>query len=280
MGQTHAGPRDLLTRLRGPRVAAHRGGYGLPDSNTVARFETARRQGVDIVETDLRVSSDGVVFLFHNPLLDRVTSCTGPIASHTAAEIAQCHLIGLDHGPDTFESALRWSGGRVVIDAELKTGAVTEPAIDLVRRYDAFDWVYFQVGVGLRTYQRVRDYDERVAVEAAPHGPKGQLWLAELLAKHDPNLLIIQLHPDFLSSEIQSAIRDAGKLSSINAWRLAPEAEAANCTAVFARGIDISVTNAAESCTKQRDEVRAAQAGRRESPGVTRGSRSPAEPGA
>ncbi|MGH7290269.1 MAG: hypothetical protein ACREJT_03610 [Myxococcota bacterium] len=48
-GQTHARAGDLLARLRGPRAAAHRGGYGLPDSNTVARFEIARRQGVDIV---------------------------------------------------------------------------------------------------------------------------------------------------------------------------------------------------------------------------------------
>src|SRR5262245_40831915 len=147
---TH-GVSDLVSRLSGPRVAAHRGGYGLPDSNTVARFEIARRQGADIVETDLRVSRDGVVFLFHNALLDKVTSCTGPFASRSAAELAQCHLLGLDRGPDRFEDALRWSHGRVVIDAELKSPEVAEPAIDLVRQHAAYDWVYFQVGNGLDT---------------------------------------------------------------------------------------------------------------------------------
>ena len=141
----------LANRLATHRVAAHRGGYDVPDSNTVARFEIARQQGADIVETDLRVSKDGVVFLFHNEFLDDVTSCKGPFASRTAAELDHCHLRGLDHGPDRFEAALQWSRGRVVIDAELKSAEVTEAAIDLVRRYAAYDWVYFQVGNGLDT---------------------------------------------------------------------------------------------------------------------------------
>lgn len=248
---------DLVTRVRGPRVAAHRGGYGLPDSNTVARFEVARRQGADIVETDLRMSKDGVVFLFHDSLLDRATTCTGPIASHTAAEIARCHLRGLDHGPDRFEAALRWSRGRVVIDAELKTGTVTRQAIDLVRRYRAYDWVYFQVGNGLRTYQGVRDYDARIAVEAAPRGPRAERFLAELLAKRDPRLVLIQLHPDVLSDQILTAIHESEKLTSMNAWQLASEANGEACARVFALGIDVAVTNAAELCAKKRDEARA-----------------------
>ena len=251
--------RDLLARVRGPHVAAHRGGYGFPDSNTVARFEVARRQGVDIVETDLRLSKDGAVFLFHDSLLDRVTNCKGEIASHTAAELGRCHLNGLDRGPDRFEAALRWSRGRVVIDAELKTGAVTRAAVDLVRRHHAYDWVYFQVGNGLRTYQAVRDYDTRVAVEAAPRGPNGERFLAELLAKRDPHLLLIQLHPDFLSKEILDSIRAGDKLTSLNAWLLGSEENAASCSRVFELGIDVAVTNSPELCAKQRDEARASQ---------------------
>jgi glycerophosphoryl diester phosphodiesterase len=247
----------LAARLRGPRVAAHRGGFGFPDSNTVARFEVARGQGADIVETDLRVSKDGIVFLFHNELLDRVTSCTGPIASRTAAELSRCHLRGLAHGPDRFEAALRWSRSRVVIDAELKTPAAARPAIDLVRRYGAYDWVYFQVGNGLRTYQLVRDYDARAALEAGPRGVRGEQLLAELLAKRDPHLLIIALHPDFLSKEIVSAVRASGKLTSLNAWQLAPEENGATCAHLFELGIDIAVTNAPAQCVRQRDEARA-----------------------
>jgi len=264
--QTPSDTDALVARLRGPRVAAHRGGYGFPDSNTVARFEIARRLGADIVETDLRLSKDQVVFMFHDSLMDHRTSCTGPISSHTAAEIERCHLNGLDRGPDRFEAALQWSRGRVVIDAELKTGEVTRQAIDLVRRYGAYDWVYFQVGNGLKTYRGVRDYDSRVAVEAAPQGPDGERYLAQLLAERDPRLVLIQLHPAFMSSEILRSIHASEKLTSLNAWRLAPEEKAATCDRVFALGIDVAVTNAPELCARQRDEARAresAGAGRR-----------------
>jgi glycerophosphoryl diester phosphodiesterase len=246
----------LLARLRGPQLAAHRGGYGFPDSNTVARFEQTRRLGVDVVETDLRISKDGVVFLFHNERLDKVTSCTGRLADYTADELAGCHLNGLDRGPDRFEDALRWSGGRVVLDAELKTGEAAHAAIDLVRRYGAWDWVYFQVGNGLRTYRTVRDYDTRVALEAAPHGPRGEAWLGELLAAHDPRLLSIQLHPDFLSDDLVRRVHAAGKVASLNAFQLEPETDGATCARVFELGVDVAVTNAPETCAMQRDEAR------------------------
>ena len=99
--------------------------------------------------------------------------------------------------------------------------------------------------------------------------PRGEGWLAELLAENDPRLLIIQLHPDFLSPGIREAVRAAGKRTSLNAWTLAPETERASCAAVFARGIDIAVTNAPESCASQRDQTVA-------SPDAAVPSRSPA----
>ena len=139
-----------------------------------------------------------------------------------------------------------------------------------MRRYSAYDWVYFQVGNGLDTYRRARRYDARVALEAAPHGPGGESWLAELLAQNDPRLLIIQLHPDFLSSRIRQAIREAGKRTSINAWTLAPETDVASCSAVYARGIDIAVTNAPESCAAQRDQAIVSPSAAAPSPAPTR----------
>lgn len=246
----------LLARLRGPQVAAHRGGYGFPDSNTVARFEATRQLGVEIFETDLRVSKDGVVFLFHNERLDKVTNCKGRLADRTAEELASCHLNGLDRGPDRFEDALRWSRGRVVLDAEFKVREAVRPAIDLVRRYDAWDWIYFQVGNGLSVYQAVREYDSRVALEASPRGPRREEWLAELLAAHDPRLVSIQLHPDFLSDDLLRRVHGAGKVASLNSFQLERETDGATCARPFELGIDIAVSNAPEGCLKQRAAAR------------------------
>jgi glycerophosphoryl diester phosphodiesterase len=258
-----AGDSELEQCWSRPCVAAHRGGFPFADSNTLARFDAAWRGGADIVETDLRVSRDGVVFLFHDRDLSPSTSCTGPLAEHSAAEIDACRLKGLSVGPDRFESALAWARGRVVIDAELKSAAVVRPAIDLVRRYHAYEWVYFQVRNGLDLYREVRAYDARVALEAAPEGPRGELYLDELLAQRDSRLLVIQLHPESLTDENLLKLRAGGKLVSIDAWRVGEERtwalwpflRRAACRNAWSHGVDIAVTNVPEDCARQRGQV-------------------------
>src|SRR5262249_1012842 len=80
----------LRARLVGFRVGAHRGGMPSPDQNTIEHFEKARQDGVDIVETDLRTSLDGEVFLFHDRRLDDLTTCVGPIDAKTAVQLRDC----------------------------------------------------------------------------------------------------------------------------------------------------------------------------------------------
>src|SRR5215813_969358 len=202
----------LSERLGGFSAAAHRGGYWFADSNTRVRFETAIAQGADVVETDLQLSRDGVPFLFHDTQLDGATRCRGPISALSAHQIESCRIHRLGHGPEPFEWALQWSHGRIVIDAELKSLAVVRPAIDLVRRYDAYEWVYFQVGDGLELYRAARACDPRIALEAAPTGAH---LLQELLSSRDPILVIIHLNGYMLSRENVQRIHEQGKLVSV-----------------------------------------------------------------
>lgn len=257
--------RPLRERLSGLRVVAHRGGYVFTDSNTIRRFESALREGADIVETDLQVSSDGVPFLLHDEDLGRVSNCKGLVSARPARSIERCRLNGLSHGPERFEAALQWARGRVVIDAEFKSLAVIRPAIELVRRYDAYEWVYFQVRDGLSFYREARAADPYVALEATPAGEDGERKLSELLALDDPRLVIIQLHPKLLSDDNLRRIRESGRLASIDAWRLGSERRwsfwplrrTAACDEVFARGVSLAITNSPRPCAKQRDARRA-----------------------
>ena len=255
----------LVDRLSGSRVCAHRGGYSFPDSNTIERFAKAARQGADIVETDLQLSADGVPFLFHDTKLDPATICRGPVSAFPADAIDHCRLHGLSHGPERFESALQWSRGRIVIDAEFKSPEVIRPAIDLVRRYSAYEWVYFQVGYRMDMYREARAYDPRVALEAAPRGPSAQLTLDRLLQLRDPRLVSVQLHPDLATSSNIEAIRRSGKLVAADGfrfgteyrWVIWPFRRVAFCSDLYRRGIGVVVTNVPASCAEQRDAARA-----------------------
>ncbi|EKM79843.1 hypothetical protein AGABI1DRAFT_127527 [Agaricus bisporus var. burnettii JB137-S8] len=60
-----------------PDCWGHRGASGRFPENTIASFEAAIRDGSDGIESDVHVSADGVVLMFHDPDLSRTTSSTG-----------------------------------------------------------------------------------------------------------------------------------------------------------------------------------------------------------
>lgn len=76
--------------LRGqpkPLVIAHQGGEGLWPSNTMVAFEHAVAMGVDMLEMDLHVTSDGALVVMHDETVDRTTNGTGRLEDMTLAEV-------------------------------------------------------------------------------------------------------------------------------------------------------------------------------------------------
>jgi glycerophosphoryl diester phosphodiesterase len=82
-----------------PSVIAHRGVSGEAPENTAAAFRLALETGVDGVELDVHLSSDGVPVVLHDPFLERTTSGRGLVAQQSLAALKR-----LDAG--------RWFGER------------------------------------------------------------------------------------------------------------------------------------------------------------------------
>lgn len=70
-----------------PLVLAHRGGVALGPENTLVTFERSLNLGIGYLETDVRVTSDGVPLAFHDATLDRVTKLNGPVERYTWAQL-------------------------------------------------------------------------------------------------------------------------------------------------------------------------------------------------
>lgn len=62
-------------------LVGHRGDPRHAPENTLASLETAWRHGRRAVECDVRATRDGVPIMFHDAVLDRMTSAAGPVAS-------------------------------------------------------------------------------------------------------------------------------------------------------------------------------------------------------
>ncbi len=70
-----------------PLVLAHRGGAGLWPENTMYAFRRAADLGVDVLETEIHGTADGVLVSIHDSTVDRTTSGKGPISGITLREL-------------------------------------------------------------------------------------------------------------------------------------------------------------------------------------------------
>ena len=86
--------------LKAPLHIAHRGGALLAPENTLAAFHPAlERHGTQMLETDVHLTRDGEVVLFHDATLERCTDGAGPLAALTLAELQRLDA-GHTYTPD------------------------------------------------------------------------------------------------------------------------------------------------------------------------------------
>lgn len=71
-------------------VSAHRGGAAYAPENTLPAFENAVRLGVDELEADVQLTSDGHLVVLHDDTLDRTTDCVGAVLDQTLTQVRQC----------------------------------------------------------------------------------------------------------------------------------------------------------------------------------------------
>jgi glycerophosphoryl diester phosphodiesterase len=75
---------ELLTRRI---VLAHAGGDDDYPHSTPFAFAESAKAGVDVLDLDVRLSSDGVLVVQHDQDLQRTTNSTDDVAAHTYAEL-------------------------------------------------------------------------------------------------------------------------------------------------------------------------------------------------
>ncbi|MEM7015349.1 MAG: glycerophosphodiester phosphodiesterase family protein, partial [Verrucomicrobiota bacterium] len=78
---------DVEERRSRTAIMLHRGAADLAVENTLSAIEAAILAGGDGVEIDLRADRGGKVVLMHDPWVDRVLDCVGPVSDWHIAEL-------------------------------------------------------------------------------------------------------------------------------------------------------------------------------------------------
>jgi glycerophosphoryl diester phosphodiesterase len=139
-----------------PKVIAHRGDSANYPENTLPAFLSALSMHIDVIETDVHLSKDGKLVIWHDPTLERNTNGSGRIEDHTLAQLKTYdagYTFTKDGGKTfpfrgkgiqlcTFEEALEaCPGQRFNVDLKTKDLAIVDAFIDIVRKNNALDRV-------------------------------------------------------------------------------------------------------------------------------------------
>ena len=147
---------------------AHRGASHYAPDSTRAAFDLGIKMQANGIETDLHLTKDGHVVLFHNDNLDGKSSGTGPLKEHTLKE-----LKAMDFGSwkdekykgepilTLKEFAEEYFKYDLTFALELKAAGCEEETLAVIKQYDVYDKV-FVTSFHYEYLVKMRELDDRV----------------------------------------------------------------------------------------------------------------------
>lgn len=121
---------------------AHRGASEYTPENTFLAFYTGLFMGANGIETDVQMTKDGILVLFHDDTITRLTGKEGAIADYTLEELRE-FTFGHNGYKDkivVFEEFLQKFAFRDLTFAiEIKRAGIEPQIADMIRKYKVVD---------------------------------------------------------------------------------------------------------------------------------------------
>jgi glycerophosphoryl diester phosphodiesterase len=222
---------------------AHRGASHNAPENTLAAFYKGLEMGANGLETDLRMSKDGVIVLHHDELLNRTTNGTGRLSDYTWTELQQLDAGSwfsdqyLGERLVSMDAFLYAFGNKPIhLALELKESGLEEELIYGLKRHDLIE------KVTITSF----DFENLQAVRQA----HGSIRLGHLVRHWDENHLallkeygVIQLCPqaDTVTLEGVRLLKQQG--FEVRAWKVADDALMKHCLECGVDGMTVNFPN-------------------------------------
>ena len=179
----------------------------------------------DYVEIDVQETKDGVVVVYHDASLRRITGDAGRIWEYTYGE-----LLLMDFGGwfseeyagtqiPTLEQVLELCRGRIAINIELKADRVSETLVEKTLELVELYGMEGQVVISSTDYGYLRQVKE-----LKPDIPTGYILFAAY-GRHfdDENIDFLSVRSDFITNTLVKSAHEAGK--AVHAWTVNAERE-------------------------------------------------------
>lgn len=145
--------RSRLTTTDSVMVVAHRACWRLAPENSIKSIEACIRLGVDMVEIDVRKTSDGQLVVIHDDTVDRTTDGNGSVSDFSLDELSRLRLkagLGGDAAPltdqhvPTLAQALAVAKGRILVNLDAKSDVRNE-SYRLAKEMDVSDQILIKM---------------------------------------------------------------------------------------------------------------------------------------
>ncbi|GAA3407346.1 glycerophosphodiester phosphodiesterase [Paenibacillus hodogayensis] len=219
---------------------AHRGASQYAPENTLAAFYYGIQLGANGLETDLRISRDGVVFLLHDDRLERTTNGSGRHTDYTWAELQELDA-GSWFAPAyagerliSFETFAHLFGRKPLkLALELKDDGIEEEVAHVVRKYELQSNAVV-TSFDFDSLRQLRRLDEHI-----PLGYLANQWDADLLERLKETR-VGQLCPnaETLTKEQVNLLKREG--FEVRAWKVKDEALMRHCLQCGVDGMTIN----------------------------------------
>jgi glycerophosphoryl diester phosphodiesterase len=218
-------------------LGGHRGNPFEHPENTLASFASAIELGVDVIECDVHLSSDGHLAVIHDHTLERTTNGSGPVGART---IKALHRLDAGNGQPVpeLDEVLELARGRVGLAIEIKSLPVRYPGLEerLVETVRDHGMVHDCAVICFdhRVIRKVRDLEDRLVVGALVAGRP--LMLPELLAYSRAE--VYSPHWSFVDEDVVAETHQCGAVVAV--WTVD---DLATLDAVVGAGVDAVYSN-------------------------------------
>lgn len=207
---------ETVYSFPGVMAVGHRGTVKFAPENTIAAFNAAIERGADLLEMDIRQTSDGHLVVIHDQSVARTTDRRGDVAGLSLEQIKSLDA-GSWFGEEfmgekipTFEEALAAIKDRALPDIDFKYGDPKKlvdavSAAGLIGKVTLFcgDWDLMKAVLAIDKGFMIR-----------PTAPKGLPGLEDLVAELDPP--IVNIDWKYFSEELVRTIHLDGRKAFVN----------------------------------------------------------------
>ena len=130
-------------------IAAHRGDWRNYPENSIEGLKSCIDMGIDIMETDLKMTKDSILILMHDETLDRTTNGSGFVKDISLDSIKKLNLkngygFKTPYKIPTLKEALLSAKGKINIDLD-KSYSYIQKAFEIVKETQTLNQVIFRV---------------------------------------------------------------------------------------------------------------------------------------